>query len=463
MKCSPTVLRSCLAVAFGWLAGGIHFADGAAMTLAYRPAPVDNPLKGFVPYLGEKPAFPHSLEWDYTPLAAVMDGPTHFDWTVFERKLAEAASRGHQFIARFYLEWPGRKTGVPQFLIANGLKMRTWTNTNTRPFPPGLQHTPDYEDPRLRAALTNFIRALGRRYDGDPRLGFLQLGLLGSWGEWHNHPHTEWFASKDVQREVMDAYGAAFKKTRLLARYPMGPNNRRYADNSTRPIGYHDDSFAWATLDTGKPEDGWFFETRLRAAGALDKWRDQPIGGEVRPEVWSCLFNEPSCAPAGQEFDRCVTTVHASWLCYEGIFRAGVPLPARERALKAAQRMGYELYASTTELLVAGGNLSVTLTVTNIGIAPFYYDWPVELGVLDSANQLVMTLTTDWKLTRVLPGDPNCLWKCSVNLRRLAIGKYHVVLRVANPLQAGPPLRFANRNQDRHLHGWLTLGEFQRL
>ena len=27
------------------------------------------------------------------------------------------------------------------------------------------------------------------RYDGDPRIGFVQLGLLGFWGEWHTYPY----------------------------------------------------------------------------------------------------------------------------------------------------------------------------------------------------------------------------------------------------------------------------------
>ncbi|MCL4789480.1 MAG: hypothetical protein KJ070_22270, partial [Verrucomicrobia bacterium] len=295
----------CLCVAVGLAGATVFAADAADSTraftnlLTYAPAPPDNPLKGFVPYLRADTTFPHSLEWDYTKLSDLMTGPTNFNWSPFEAKLNAAASRGHQFVARFYLEWPGKTTGVPQYLIADGLRLRTWTNTNTQPFPPAIDHTPDYEDPRLRTALTNFIRAFGERYDGDPRLGFVGLGLLGTWGEWHNHPNTDWFASKTVQREVMDAYEAAFKRTKLVARYPAGPDDPRYADNSRRPIGYHDDSFAWATVHTGRRNQDWYFESRLRAAGALYKWRSQPIGGEVRPEVWSCLFNEPSCAPAG--------------------------------------------------------------------------------------------------------------------------------------------------------------------
>lgn len=433
----------------------------APMELTYAPAPPDNPLKGFVPYLRADTTFPHSLEWDYTKLSDLMTGPTNFNWTPLDAKLNAAASRGHHFFARFYLEWPGKTTGVPQYLIAAGLTMRRWTNTNTQPHPPAIDHTPDYEDPRLRAALTNFIHALGRRYDGDPRLGFVGLGLLGTWGEWHNYPNDQWFASKTVQREVMDAYEAAFKQTKLVARYPAGTNDFRYADNGARPIGYHDDSFAWATVHTGRRNDGWFFETRLRSAQALGKWRTQPIGGEVRPEVWKCLFDEPSCAPKGQEFDRCVAVTHVSWLCNEGVFRGQVQGAARERALRAVQRMGYELHVASAAITVLNGQLNVALTVTNTGVAPFYYDWPVELAVRDAGGQLAATWKPDWPLSAIQPGEPASIWRFANRVSALKPGTHHLLLRVPNPLPKGLPLRFANQTQDQHLPGWLTLVEFK--
>ncbi len=426
--------------------------------LRYAPAPPDNPLKGFVAYPREQVGFPRSLEWDYTKLSDVMTGPTHFDWTAFERKLQQAAARGCQFIARFYLEWPGRSTGVPRFLLDAGVLLRTWTNTNTQPWPPAVDHTPDYEDPRLRAALTNFIRAFGARYDGDPRLAFVQLGLLGTWGEWHNHPHHHWFASKTVQREVMDAYEAAFQHTKLLVRYPAGPNHPRLADNSTRPLGYHDDSFAWAKVHTGRQQDDWFFETLLRRADATQKWRTYPIGGEVRPELWDCLFDEPSCAPAGQEFDRCVDVTHVSWLCNEGVFRRSLQGATRERALRAARRLGYELHVMRAEMERHASGYVVTLTVTNTGVAPFYYDWPVELGALDAAGKLVATWKTDWKLTGILPGQPARIWRYPVAPGPWAQSGTRLLLRVPNPMPGGRPLRFANEEQDRDREGWLTLG-----
>jgi len=436
----------------------------SADPLQYAPAPPDNALKGFVPYLGERSTFPHSMEWDYTRLSDVMTGPDAFSWETFEAKLHAAASRGHQFYARFYLEWPGRKTAVPQYLIDDGLTLRRWTNTNTQPFPPAVDFTPDYEDARLRAALTNFIHAFGARYDGDPRLGFVGLGLLGTWGEWHNHPNNQWFASKTVQREVLDAYQAAFRRTRLVARYPAGPEDPTYADNSLRAIGYHDDSFAWATVHTGKNQNSWFFESRLRRADALAKWRSQPIGGEVRPEVWDCLFDDPSCAPEGQEFLRCVQTVHASWLSNEGVFRRTLSPASRQRAIRAAQQLGYELHITdaVSRTTRAGDELFVTLTVTNTGVAPFYYGWAVELGACDTQRNLVATWSTPWTLSDIQPGMPLTPWATRVNIERLPEDSYQLLARAPNPLPHASPVRFANTTQDQHLTGWLSLGEFDR-
>jgi hypothetical protein len=41
--------------------------------------------------------------------------------------------------------------------------------------------TPDYGSPSLLNALVDFVEALGKKYDGDNRLAFLHLGLLGFW------------------------------------------------------------------------------------------------------------------------------------------------------------------------------------------------------------------------------------------------------------------------------------------
>jgi hypothetical protein len=41
--------------------------------------------------------------------------------------------------------------------------------------------TPNYGSPALTTALVQFVEALGRKYDGDNRIAFIHLGLLGFW------------------------------------------------------------------------------------------------------------------------------------------------------------------------------------------------------------------------------------------------------------------------------------------
>ena len=155
---------------------------------------------------------------------------------------------------------------------------------------------------------------------------------------------------------------------------------------------------------------------------------------------------------------------HASWLCNEGVFRGKIQGATRDKAVEAARRLGYELHAAGVEISAVSrdGALPITLTVTNTGVAPFYYDWPVELGVLNSRTEVLATWKPDWKLSGIVPGEAAAAWRFQGEVKALAPGTYQLLLRVANPLRNGPPLRFANQSQDRHLPGWLTLGEFHR-
>lgn len=405
-------------------------------TLDYAPAPADNPLRGLVPYVdaSAKDRFPHSMEFRYFALKDIMKGPESLDWSPLEEALAEVGQRGNQLIFRIYCEYPGKESAIPPFLIQNGLRMTEWTN----PADGVVSHTPDYENPQFREALRKLIIALGDKYDGDPRVAFVTAGLLGSWGEWHTYPRDDLWASKEVQREVMDAYAKAFTQTKILLRYPAGADTYGYAENHNRPLGYHDDSFGWATLDTGKEGDAWFFEPSLKTAGAADKWKRFPIGGEIRPELWRQSFTARR-HPKDQDFVTCVERLHVSWLMDSGLFDTRFPMDEERRktALRETARMGYELHIS--QAVWKDGVLE--LTVENRGVAPFYSDWPVELVAEGESRE------TGWKLTEVLPGQPTT-W--SIKLPT----KSEVAIRIPNPLKGGKALRFANREQGEE---WLVI------
>ncbi len=428
-------------------------------SLEYAAAPAENPLKGLVPYSGQGGTqFPFTLEFNYLPLSDLMLGMHEFNWQPLEKLLDEIAARGNQTTFRIWMEYPGREDGIPKFLVDDGLKVHEWLNTNTQPFPPTKVYTPDYEDPRLRTALKNFIAAMGKKYDGDPRVGYITAGLLGTWGEWHDYPKVELFASKTVQIEVMDAYAAAFKKTPVLLRYPAGTDTYLHASNVERPFGYHDDSFSWATIETGKKQDDWFFMPAMKAAGAADKWKKQPIGGEIRPELWGKIFDTEINNKQAQDFATCVEDTHVTWLMDSGMFTKKASPDRIARALKQVARMGYEFHVMSANLSANG---QVAISIRNTGVAPFYHDWKLELGAVDSSGKLVQSWSTDWQLIGILPETEPARFHHYFDSASLKTGNYQIVLRVINPLKNGKPLRFANTDQNRHLDGWLSLGELQ--
>ncbi len=440
---------------------GVRAAQETSVLLEYQPARVDNPLKGLVPYEGNYgDRFPHSMEFNYLPLNALVMGPGEYDWEPLERLLNRVASRGHQAIFRIYLEYPGKRSGIPDYLIDAGLTIHTYLNTNTQPFPPKQVLTPDYEDPRLRAMLQAFIRELGDRYDGDPRIGYITAGLLGTWGEWHTYPREELFASKTVQREVMNAYEEAFTTTPVLLRYPAGEEHWMYAPNHRRSFGYHDDSFAWATLQTGKPEDSWFYMAILQDAGveATSKWKTEPIGGEIRPELWGRIFDEDPGILEAQDFLQCVETTHATWLMDTGMFRED-PTPERyQRAVTMVRRMGYEYHvpAVVTSLEERQQLLEVEIDVTNCGVAPFYQEWPLEVALLSGDNRMIQGFESTGNVSGILPGVTTT-WSASRQISDVPRGRYWILVQIPSPLPGGQPLRFANRTQDQDREGWLTI------
>ncbi len=332
-----------------------------------------NPLQGFMhSYAWGEPVtdFPASLEFAYIPLAELMDGPDSFLFGSRLEPLLDAASgRGHQVVLRPYIDYPTLPSGLPDYLVGE-VEQQAYSDHGG-----GL--SPDYSDPDLRAAMTAFVAALGDAYDGDPRIAFVQIGLLGHWGEWHTWPNADWFADADVQNEVLSAYTQAFESTHVQVRYPA-------ADSPDLRVGFHDDSFAYSTV--GDIE--WFFANQLAAAGAEDRWTEVPIGGELRPELQATIFqSDYQTGPYAQDFGACVEATHATYLLNHGAFGMDYETSEeRERAEQAALSLGYEF--TVREVNIEGDRALVR--VENTGVAPFYY--PLDL-VLHAQEELRQELS----------------------------------------------------------------------
>jgi hypothetical protein len=174
-------------------------------------------------------------------------------------------AQGKHVDLRVYIDYPSHSSGLPGWLKDEVL-LTHYTNH-------GGGASPDYNNPRMVAAMERLIEAMGCRYDGNPRVAFIELGLLGFWGEWHTWPRDDLYAKPETERRVIDAFHRAFPHKILMARYA-----RDHA-GSQPWLGFHDDMFP---QDTDNGED-WSFLAGLARSGRMDNWEKAAIGGEMVP------------------------------------------------------------------------------------------------------------------------------------------------------------------------------------
>ncbi|GAA3455179.1 fibronectin type III domain-containing protein [Dactylosporangium matsuzakiense] len=461
--------------------------------LTAAPSPLDNPLKGFARFYfpgdNQNSGYPRSLAWSYFGLSEVMTSATDcstYNWSIVDNALNEIASYGNQAAIRFYMEYPGGTGSHPGNAIPHCFDGHVTYRNNTY----WGTVSPDYDSAYLLTAVQNFIAALGARYDGDPRIGFINLGLVGLWGEWHTWPfdtdtadgYPNLMPTDAHAAQIVTAFDNAFSRTKLEIRYPDSAGGAA----NTKDIGYHDDSFCYRE---GSPLKGVTLPQSLGGAdyaqlqralnmGVENKWITDSMGGEVRPEIQSSAFTSwPGGSGQVDNMKACIELEHTTWKINQ---TSQSYAPGDPNVAAAVRLMGYDLSATHAYYQNSvSGTATVGVTLANNGVAPFYYPWTVTLGLKDSAGTVVKTWDTPWDLRTVQPlkirafpdwnlgADPTYLdfgypqyFQSNVSLSGVANGSYQLVLRVKNPLEALSPaakkLRFGNATQN--ADGWLGLG-----
>lgn len=259
----------------------------------------------------------------------------------------------------------------------------------------------------------------------------------------------------------MDAFQAAFKTTPILLRYPTDSSDGQ-APNANRPFGYHDDSFAWATLHTDRPDDSWFYQTLLKTPVEAP-WKNgklSPLAAKFGPKRGARFSTRDPQTPRfkiSARASRRPTRV-GSWTA--DFLATGAPTNAR-RATREVRRLGYEFWVRVVDIgSVSRKQLPVSVEVENRGVALFYYAWRNQFAIADARGQIVKIIAGRGLRTGLLPSQPARGWNQNLDVTGLAPGKYQLLMRVRNSLPNGIPLRFANTAQDANVAGWLTLGEW---
>jgi hypothetical protein len=191
-----------------------------AQEVVVRPepsaGPLDNPLKGWCPYTNAGVIHqPYSMVFQYVSWRELepIEGDYRFDdW---EKGWDSELGKDKHVIFRVFIDYPSKPSGLPDWLRKAGVK-----ETDYKDY--GGGKSPDYNDSRMVSGMERLIAALGKRYNNHPRVAFIQIGMLGFWGEWHTYPRDELYATPQTEKRIIEAYRKAFPDKSLMVRYARG-------------------------------------------------------------------------------------------------------------------------------------------------------------------------------------------------------------------------------------------------
>jgi len=272
------------------------------------------------------------------------------------------------------------------------------------------------------------------------------IGSCGHWGEWHttyieNSPENSGlFPPVQYSDQYAQHYADYFKNKPLAMRYPsrVGKDNKMGLFNNA--FGDYNQTQRWFLdwIYNGHQDS---YNPGYTHPTMPDFWLNAPAGGEFGYYPGT-QFLEDSAMP---ETLRQLKENHISWLgpCCPVHLNIGDPL--QKNIDKVMASMGYRFVLSSIthqNSAAPGSTLSLSMTWANKGVAPFYFNWPLELSLSDSNGNIVAKNQTSEDIRTWLPGTKTfeSLFTIPANLPE---GNYTICAAIIDPETGDPGIDLA--------------------
>lgn len=350
--------------------------DDSKAPLSFNKAP--QKLKEIKNYPPSRIAY---IRWVWKDLEPEK-GKIRFD--VIESALNAAAERGQTLQARFQ---PFSGEDTPEWYWKTGARVdepyKKWRN----------YRIPDHNDPGYVKHWGDFIKALGKHFDGHPALETVDLAYGGDWGEMGGN------ASFETARKLVDIYYEAFPTTTLILM--VGSPGAEYASKeTTRVLGWRVDCFGdlskagWRKRDT--TNHNWnhmyvAYPTLYELDGLKDKWKTAPVILETCGSVASWYED-------GYDIDKILETAlryHASVFMPKSV---KIPDVWMSKIMEFNKKLGYNFYIHNMTLprkVGAGKELRINTTIDNEGVAPIYKKYIFAIKLAQGANEYIYHSSQD--------------------------------------------------------------------
>jgi hypothetical protein len=345
---------------------------------------------------------------------------------VCDEKWSGCEGKNIKFIPRVYLSYPKKKSGWPTDMTDG-----------------------DFTSDQFKQRVIAVIQKIGKVWDNDSRVAYVEIGIVGEWGEME-FPDTR----DDIKEAIASEFAASFKNKLVLIRWPNTYNDDIYN------FGYYWDSWAH--------KDQRYYGFHLK--NTSPKWKTAVIGGEVAYD-WGNYQIQPGKNPD----ESLLKPIHRNYLIDEIRSLHGNHIgwvsaydqsndSVRAGAAIVQKILGYRFVISEVNYpkkIDAANNFTISFKVKNTGSTPFYYNWPVEVSLLDPKTKLPIWKQTcsNLDIRSWLPGDKwdskNQIYtiaadeqtiKQTFSLTEVPSGEYILALAILDPAGNRPSVRFAIKN-----------------
>ncbi|GLT13406.1 DUF4832 domain-containing protein [Vibrio algivorus] len=278
---------------------------------------------------------------------------------------------------------------------------------------------PDYHDPIFQNHLNNFLQAMGARYNSNPNLLRLDVGLVGTWGEGHLYSHTadnastlgaNGYTAENLQAYI-DMMKAAFPNTMLTI--DLGTTDDDFSGMATRQgLGWRADCFGdwtpgWNHMQDAYPQTLSHIENTSDPL-ILSRWKHAPVDFEIcyTMQEWAQQPNVYTQEKVIKTFDKALD-LHASLF---NLKSSEIP-PVYQQALdEFRKKLGYRLvlkHLTVQSKFRAGSFIAIQSDWVNKGSAPSYTNYPVVWRLVDSQDNVVAYFQANNDITQWLPAEHN--------------------------------------------------------
>ena len=399
--------------------GSATFSDTTKITYTLKrfDGPLSNPHKGFTVPTGGAWTFVPEFEygpygslnnraWDlvsygsgYQQWNKLNPAKGVYDWTELEKLLNALAEHNMTYALRVLPYTPSfiksdfppqeEYDWTPPFVYEMGAK-KIQIDLRGTDF---HAYAPVWDDSIYIWAAKEFAKALAEKYDGDPRIEYIDVRTFGEWGEWHtSHMLGSVMPADSVLKDMLDYYASVFKKTQLVL--PSNGFGDVYTHALNLGITKRDDGFIGIP---GRPD------TLLRAYNANLPTIAENIAGYRTMLTYDDLIPGGSQKWTAERWVDAITTAHLTYYVLDQDNDCGYYFYKDNKALadSMSKVIGYNFTVTQAELQTvtaadtATGNVAtntLNITVKNTGVAPCFFDVYLVAEFVDSTGTAIAQL-----------------------------------------------------------------------